>query len=107
MGRHTITGCLFMLMLLIVGHGASPLQAGDQEQDVTLAGCLKAGAETGEFVLVIDEKVTHQVQAAVEGLELAPHLNHRVEITGTLEKTETSSVLKAKALKMLASSCEP
>jgi len=95
-----------LAVLAIIGCAGSMLQA-RQGQEVTLAGCLKAGANAGDFVLVIDEKDTHQVQPAAEGVELAPHLNHRVEITGTLEKTETSSVLKAKALKMLASSCEP
>jgi hypothetical protein len=56
-------------------------------------------------VLAGDDKQTYQIQPA-EGVDLAPHANHRVELTGTTEKTETSSVLRAKALKMVATSCE-
>ena len=76
-----------------------------QSEGSTIAGCLQAGTKEGEFVLVADDKQTYQIQPA-DGLELAPHANHRVELTGTIEKTETSSVLKAKALKMVATSCE-
>ena len=56
-------------------------------------------------MLVVDDKQTYHIQPA-EGVELAPHANHRVELTGTIEKTETNSVLNAKALKMVATSCE-
>jgi hypothetical protein len=55
--------------------------------------------------LVTDEKQTYQVQGG-ERVELAPHVNHRVELTGTIEKSETSALVKATALKMVASSCE-
>ena len=57
-----------------------------------------------KFVLVNDEKTTYQVHAA-EGVEIAPHANHRVELTGTVEKTESTLIFKAKALKMLSTSC--
>ena len=70
----------------------------------TIAGCLQTGSNEGEFVLVNDEKTTYQVQAA-EGVEVAPHVNHRVELTGTVEKTESSLIIKAKALKMVSTSC--
>ena len=79
--------------------------AARQLDDSTAAGCLQAGAAEGEFVLVVDDKLTYQIQPA-EGLDLAPHANHRVELTGTIEKTETSAILKAKSLKMVATSCE-
>ena len=76
-----------------------------QAGEVTIAGCLQRGANDGEFMLVGDDKQTYQVQAA-ESVALPPHANHRVELTGTLEKNETSSILKASALKMVADSCE-
>lgn len=80
-------------------------QAPDQVEETTVAGCLQTVADAGGFVLVAEDKQTYQIQAA-ESVELAPHANHRVELTGTVEKTETSTVLKATALKMVASSCE-
>ena len=81
-------------------------ESAQQPEETTVVGCLQAGANTGEFVLVNDEKVTYEVQAA-EGVEIAPHVNHRVELTGTVEKTESSMIVKAKALKMVSTSCTP
>ena len=79
-------------------------EAVQQPEETTVAGCLQAGANTGEFVLVHDEKTTYQVHAA-EGVDVAPHVNHRVELTGTIEKTESTLIFKAKALKMVSTSC--
>lgn len=105
--RYTAVGPSFILMLLsIVAFGAQTRPAAAQVEETTVAGCLQPGSNDGEFVLVADDKQTYQVQPA-EGVEIAPHANHRVELTGTVEKNETSSVLKATALKMVASSCEP
>jgi hypothetical protein len=75
-----------------------------QSEESTIAGCLQAGSNDGEFVLVNDDKAIYQVHAA-EGVEVRPHVSHRVEITGTVEKTESSLVIKAKALKMVSTSC--
>ena len=103
--RH-VTAKLIVLAVLLSAWMVGPsLAAAGQSEDSTVAGCLQAGAKEGEFVLVADDKHTYQIQPA-EGVELAPHTNHRVELTGTIEKTETNSVLKAKALKMVATSCE-
>jgi len=103
--RHTVPGLILLALLASVGVVGHSVTATGQSDDVTVAGCLKAGAKDGEFVLVVDDKVTYQIQPA-EGLDLAPHANHRVELTGTVEKSETTSILKAKALKMVAASCE-
>jgi hypothetical protein len=81
-------------------------ESAQQSDETTVVGCLQAGANTGEFVLVNDEKVTYQVQPG-EGVEIAPHVDHRVELTGTIEKTESSMIFKAKALKMVSASCSP
>jgi hypothetical protein len=75
-----------------------------QAEETTVAGCLQAGANSGEFVLVQDEKTTYHVQAA-EGVEIAAHLSHRVELTGTIEKKESNTIFNAKAVKMLSESC--
>jgi hypothetical protein len=79
-------------------------EGAQQPEESTIAGCLQTGSKEGEFVLVNDEKTTYQVQAA-EGVDVAPHVNHRVELTGTVEKTESSVIIKAKALKMVSTSC--
>ena len=103
--RHVIAATVITSTALVtLGVGTHALR-GAQAEEATIAGCLQAGATEGEFVLVADDKHTYQVQVG-ESIELAPHMNHRVELTGTVEKSETSSILKVKALKMVASSCE-
>jgi len=104
--RHVLIARLVLLTLLVsIAVAVESLQAAAQAEELTIAGCLQTGVNEGEFVLVADDKQTYQVQAA-ENVELAPHANHRVELTGTVEKSETSFILKAAALKMVASSCE-
>ena len=96
-----VVGVLSAQLSMTAGRAQEGAQ---QPEESTIAGCLQAGSNEGEFVLVNDEKTTDQVQAA-EGVEVAPHLNHRVELTGTVEKTESSLIIKAKALKMVSTSC--
>jgi hypothetical protein len=101
-----------LMALVIVGvfsaqvsmNSAAAQEGAQQPEESTIAGCLQAGSNEGEFVLVNDEKTTYQVQAA-EGVAVAPHVNHRVELTGTVEKTESSLIIKAKAMKMVSTSC--
>jgi hypothetical protein len=103
--HHRVVAKVFLLVAFVVAVGAWWPPAAAQEQETTIAGCLQASTNPGGFVLVADDKQTYQVQAA-ENVELAPHANHRVEVTGTVEKSEDNNVLKATALKMVESSCE-
>jgi hypothetical protein len=105
MYHHKIIGTLVLVFAFVVFPVSSP-RAANQAQEATVTGCLQAGVNTGDFVLVTDDKDKYEVQAT-EGIELAPHANQRVELTGMLEKTDARSVLRATALKMIASSCEP
>jgi hypothetical protein len=105
MRRHILKS-IVPAVLVIFGLVGGASTAAQQPEDSTLAGCLQPGAKEGEFVLVADDKQTYQVQPAAEGVDLAPHANHRVELVGTVEKSETDAVLKAKTLKMVAASCE-
>jgi hypothetical protein len=104
MRRHILKSILSSV-LVTLGLVGGAFVAAQQPDDSTLAGCLQPGAKEGEFVLVADDKQTYQVQPA-EGVELAPHANHRVELVGTVEKSDTDAILKAKTLKMVAASCE-
>jgi hypothetical protein len=105
MVRHIMVLVVSAMVVGQVALRAIPAQEGAQQpEETTVVGCLQAGANTGEFVLVNDEKTTYQVHAA-EGVEIAPHVNHRVELTGTIEKTESSTIFRAKVLKMVSTSC--
>jgi hypothetical protein len=86
---------------LLVGGG---LRAQDNEP-TSATGCLQAGAAAGRYVLVLDDRVKYQVEAA-EDVKLADHENHRVELTGALDKSAAEPVIKTTALKMVVASCE-
>ncbi len=103
--RHMVVLSVVSILTGYIGLEARQTQEGTkQAEETTIVGCLQAGANEGEFVLVSDEKVTYQVQAA-EGVEIAAHANHRVELTGTIDKNESNTIFNAKALKMVSTSC--
>lgn len=106
--RRILIAGLAALALTVGGAVAAhqPPEGTNQPESTTVTGCLKAGTNSGEFVLIIEEGKQYQVQAA-EGVELGPHENHRIEVTGTLDKSGTDPVLKATAIKMVATSCDP
>lgn len=105
MVRHIMVLVVSVMFVSPVALNAARAQeSAQQPEDTTVVGCLQAGANPGEFLLVNDEKTTYLVHAA-EGVEIAPHINHRVELTGTVEKTESNMIFKAKALKMVSTSC--
>jgi hypothetical protein len=103
---HQVARLSVLVVVICVGliGGASP--RAQQPEESKLAGCLQPSANEGEFVLVADDKQMYRIQAA-EGVEVASHANQRVEVTGTLEKSETDAVLKVTTLKMVATSCAP
>lgn len=79
-------------------HAAAAAQA------TTLEGCLGAGAKDGEFVLAAGADRYVVIPAA--GVQLAAHLNHKVQLTGAVEKGSTGSVLRASAVRMVSTSCD-
>ena len=89
--RHIVARLIIPAVFVSVVLVDRTVAATRQSDDSAVAGCLQAGATDGEFVLVVDDKLTYQVQPA-EGLDLAPHANHLVELTGTIEKTATSAI---------------
>ena len=86
-------------------HDMQTTGAATQPEEITIAGCVQAGSNEGEWLLTADDKQAYHIQAAEE-LSVATHLNHRVELTGIVEKSDAASVLKVRALKMLADSCD-
>ena len=80
------------LVAAFTGDIAEPFKSAAvaQPEETTVVGCLRAGANSGEFGLADDEHVTYQVQPAEE-LDLSAHLGHRVELTGTVDKTDDGS----------------
>jgi hypothetical protein len=73
------------------------------DQGATIQGCLFAGSATGEYLFSTGSE-RHTVVAG-QGVDLAAHVNHRVELTGALEQGSAGQVFRATALKMVAPSC--
>ena len=83
-----------------------PAAPSEQVETFTIVGCLQAGEAQGTLVLGADDKQTYHLHAAGD-LAIDSHLNHRVELTGTVGKTDTDLTLKVTTLKMVANSCTP
>jgi hypothetical protein len=106
MHRTFIAGLAALALTVgVAAAGQQPPEGSPQTEPTTVTGCLKAGTNSGQFVLVLGDGKQYAVHAA-EGVELAPHENHRVEVTGTLDKSATDPVLNATSIKMVATSCE-
>jgi hypothetical protein len=91
----------------LIGSGLSqhaqdrtPMQ---QAQAATVEGCLEKGTRAGEFNLIAADQRYLVVPA--EGVDLMAHIDHRVQLTGTVERGSTGSVLRASGLKMIAPTC--
>jgi hypothetical protein len=72
----------------------------------SMTGCLAKGDDAGTFKLTNLEKGPKEVVIAESTANLAPHLGHKVEITGVAvsgkPKTHT---MKVTAVKMISAKC--
>ncbi len=72
----------------------------------SMTGCLAKGDDPGTFKLTDLEKGPKEVIIAETTANLAPHLGHKVEITGVAvpgkDKTHT---MKVTAVKMISAQC--
>src|SRR5882762_6475494 len=83
-----------------------PAQAQGAPKEHSMTGCLAKGDDAGTFKLTDLEKGPKEVVIAETTANLAPHLGHKVEITGVAvtgkDKTHT---MKVTAVKMISSKC--
>ena len=97
-----LTGLLFAYSL-VFGDRA---QAQDAPKEHSMTGCLAQGDDAGTFKLTDLEKGPKVVVIAETTANLAPHLGHKVEITGVAipgkDKTHT---MKVTAVKMISATC--
>jgi hypothetical protein len=93
----------FVVCLLGFGIRA---QAQGAPAEHSMTGCLAKGDDAGTFKLTDLEKGPKEVVIAETTANLAPHLGHKVEITGVVvpgkDKTHT---MKVTAVKMISSKC--
>lgn len=85
---------LILAVLAFAAVDAGPATAQEAAQELTFTGCLAEAPDDAEVEYVLqgitgaemDAEKVHLV--AGEGVDLAPHVGHTVEITGTVEHTD-------------------
>jgi hypothetical protein len=94
------------LVFLCASGLAVQASAQDAPKEHSMTGCLAKGDEAGTFKLTDLEKGPKEVVIAESSANLAPHLGHKVEITGVAvpgkDKTHT---MKVSAVKMISAKC--
>ena len=82
-------------------------QAQDAPKEHSMTGCLAKGDDAGTFKLTDLEKGPKEVEIAETTAKLAPHVGHKVEITGVKidGKDPKAHTMKVTAVKMLSPTC--
>jgi hypothetical protein len=78
----------------------------DAPKEHSMSGCLAKGAD-GSYMLTNLEKGPKEVIIAESTANLAPHVGHKVEITGVKVdgKDPKAHTMKISAVKMIAATC--
>jgi hypothetical protein len=100
------------VLIVVLGFSAGLLGLGARAEaqgaptEHSMTGCLAKGDDAGTFRLTNLEKGPSEVLIAESTANLAPHLGHKVEITGVAvpgkDKTHT---MKVTAVKMISAKC--
>lgn len=74
-------------------------------QPTTLEGCLGRGTKPGEFALAAGGR-DYLVMPGI-GVDLADHVRHQVQLTGSVERGSRGLVLRVSAVRVVESMCTP
>ena len=96
------------IFVCALGCGFTALAA-DAPQEHSMTGCLQNGSEAGTFKLT-DASIANgptTAEIAESTADLAPHVGHKVEITGSAitGKDPAAHTMKVTAMKHLAATC--
>jgi hypothetical protein len=81
-------------------------QAQGAPAEHSMTGCLAKGDDAGTFKLTNLEKGPKEVVIAETTANLAPHLGHKVEITGVaVPGKDKAHTMKVTAVKMISATC--
>ena len=114
--KYSVVVVLFVSCAITLALGARAQDAAPKEHSMT--GCLAKGAEAGTFQLTdvsVPEKGPKSVGIVSSSANLAPHVGHKVELTGTaVPKAEAEAdskvpkaphYMKITAVKMISPTC--
>ena len=109
----------YLIVMALLVSGAIALAMGARAQDApkehSMTGCLAKGTEAGTFMLTDLEKGPKSVGIVSSTANLAPHVGHKVELTGTAVPAKDAEAdskvpkaphyMKITAVKMLSPTC--
>ena len=111
--KNSIVVALVVLGTLIFTVGAQA-QAAPKEHSMT--GCLKKGAEANTYMLTdVEGNGPKTIGVVSSSANLAPHVSHKIEVTGTAVPASEAEVdknvpkaahyMKLTAIKMISGTC--
>lgn len=100
-------GMMALVVACVLGLG--PLAQAQEQQrppgEHSMTGCLRAGTEAGKFRLTDLAQGPMTVEIAETTANLAPHVGHKIEITGTRITDAPGHTMRVTAMRMVAAQC--
>ena len=96
-----VTAMLVLACALAFGPNALPQ---DAPKEHSMTGCLAKGTDAGTYSLT-NEKGVQTAVIAQSKANLAPHVGHKVEITGTAVPGTKTHTMNVTAVKHIAATC--
>ena len=108
-----------LILAVLVVACAFTISMGSSAQDApkehSMTGCLRAGTAAGSYMLSDLEKGPKSVGIVSSSANLAPHVGHKIEITGTAvppadaeamkDVPKAPHYMKVTAIKMISPTC--
>ncbi|MBI4461111.1 MAG: hypothetical protein HY648_13780 [Acidobacteria bacterium] len=93
--------------VFVLGFGLRGQSQQDAPREHSMTGCLQKGTDADAFQLTDLERGPKTVEIAESAVNLAPHVGHKIEITGTAVtgKDPQAHTMKVTAMKMVAREC--
>jgi hypothetical protein len=111
--KYSIVMALLVSSAIALALGARAQDAAPKEHSMT--GCLAKGSEAGTYMLTDLEKGPKTVGIVSSTANLAPHVGHKVELTGTAVPAKDAEMdskvpkaphyMKITAVKMISTTC--
>ena len=92
------------LAVVAVAAQAQPQSQRKPAGEHSMTGCLEKGSSAYTCRLTNVEKVSN-VDIAESKSDLAPHLGHKIEITGTVVPGKETHTMNVTAMKMVSTTC--
>ncbi len=113
MKKLTITAVLAVACILAFAQGARTQDAAPKVH--SMSGCLRAGTAPNSYMLTDLDKGPKQVGIVSSSANLAPHVGHKIEITGTAVPAKDAEAdanvpksphyMKVDSIKMVSTTC--